>query len=368
MQLQLPNRLHDKENQNPNKRARKKNKRWKCKRTRAYLKIASLNINGAGSTQTQSKWEHINQIIRDDKIDILAVQETHLIPERVDNLTMRYPRLHIINSHDPNQSNAKGVAIIMNKHRTRWQETRSTEIIPGRAMMVTTPWKQDETLNILAIYAPNDAESQISFWNDVQRYLEDNTEIPKPDIMLGDFNVVENKSDRDPPNRDPQAVVESLQNFRLNYDLQDVWRNENPNELTFTYIQFQNTTKKSQSRIDRVYLKGDLANMCYEWNFRHSGITSDHKLVSFKLEDPKMPFIGKGRWAMPLFSINDPTLMRTIKEIGHEKLLKLTRASEENESLTKIEPQIIHEEFKQEIQKLVREYTKKTKPKIDRLI
>ncbi|KAF9037438.1 DNase I-like protein [Panaeolus papilionaceus] len=287
--------------------------------------------------------------MREDKIDILAIQETHLTPEKVQNLRDRFKRLHIINSYVPNQTNAKGVAIILNKHRTRWQEVTNREISPGRALTITIPWKQNERLNLLAIYAPNDSDSQIKFWNELQSNFEENRDIPRPDIMLGDFNVVENKIDHDPPNKDSFAATESLQNFWIDHNLQDVWRNENPNELMFTYIQFQNTTRKSQSRIDRVYVKGELSGMCYEWNFKHSGITSDHKLTSFKLEDPKMPFIGKGRWAMPLFVLSNPTLMNSIKEIGSEKLQILKKAIEEN-NLTEIKPQTIHENFKREIQ------------------
>jgi hypothetical protein len=52
------------------------------KQTQANLKIASLNIRGDGSAQTHEKWQHINQIMREHNIGILAVQETHLTEEQ----------------------------------------------------------------------------------------------------------------------------------------------------------------------------------------------------------------------------------------------------------------------------------------------
>ncbi|KAF9031940.1 Endonuclease/exonuclease/phosphatase, partial [Panaeolus papilionaceus] len=335
-------------------------------RTRAYLTIGSLNINGGGSRTTQHKWENMNHVIREDKIDILAIQETHLTPEKVDSLHIQYPRIHILNSIDPNQTNSKGVAIVMNKHRTRWRETTSTELIPRRAIIVNAPWKNDDTLRILAIYAPNEAESQVIFWDQLYKIIEEEN-IGKPDLMLGDFNVVESKIDRDPPNQDAPAVIEALQQFRTEHDLQDVWRNENPGELSFTYMQFQNTTRKSQSRIDRIYINGENAKLSYNWKCKHSGIPSDHKLITVRLEDPGMPYIGKGRWAMPQFALQNKELLNEIKEIGEKNLKELLKAQSE-ERLTEIKPQKIHQEFKDMIQKKIRDYTTTAIPKLEKLI
>ncbi|KAF9049006.1 Endonuclease/exonuclease/phosphatase [Panaeolus papilionaceus] len=296
-------------------------------------------------------------LLSQDKIDILAIQETHLTPNRIEYLHTQYPRIHILNSIDPNQVNAKGVAIVMNKHRTRWCETTSTELIPGRAIIAKIPWKNNDTLNILAIYAPNDTESQIQFWEKLFKIIEEEN-VGKPDLMLGDFNLVENKIDRDPPNQDPLAAIEELQCFRTEHDLQDVWRNENPGELSFTYMQFQNTTRKSQSRIDRIYLNGENAKMCYNWKCKHSGIPNDHKLIMVRLENPGMPHIGKGRWAMPHFVLQNKELLNEIKMIGENKLKELLKAQSE-ERLTEINPQQMHQEFKDVIQKKFRDYTTK---------
>jgi hypothetical protein len=54
----------------------------KGKNTRATLKIASLNMRG----RDKDKWNHINQLMRDNRIGILAVQEAHLDEPRVARL------------------------------------------------------------------------------------------------------------------------------------------------------------------------------------------------------------------------------------------------------------------------------------------
>jgi hypothetical protein len=49
------------------------------KKIHAGLKISSLNIKGYGHTGQGSKWMHINQLIREQCIGILALQESHHI-------------------------------------------------------------------------------------------------------------------------------------------------------------------------------------------------------------------------------------------------------------------------------------------------
>lgn len=60
----------------PNQRRPKRIK----KNTKAHLKIASLNMRGAGVNiplHPNNKWNAINFLMRDKKIGIIALQETH---------------------------------------------------------------------------------------------------------------------------------------------------------------------------------------------------------------------------------------------------------------------------------------------------
>ncbi|KAF9033634.1 Endonuclease/exonuclease/phosphatase, partial [Panaeolus papilionaceus] len=315
---------------------------------------------------------HINQIIRQDNIDILAVQETHLTPEKTSDLENRYKRLSIHSSYDPERINSKGVAILINKHRMRWKEAETHDLIQGRAILTTIPWKQnEEKLSILAIYAPNESDKQVELWEKLNTIMETNQEIPKPHILIGDFNVVESAIDRLPPSSDPKNAVESLQAFRMKYNLQDVWRNENPSELAYTYVQFQQRSRKSQSRIDRIYIKGELAPKCQEWKSKHPGITSDHKITTVKIENPKAPYIGKGRWAMPHFITEDREIMRKINEIGENKLEQIEKTLEGREhqpNKPRTSIQELHEEFKEQIQKEIRNHVRTAIPKLEKTI
>ncbi|EIN04891.1 hypothetical protein PUNSTDRAFT_138089 [Punctularia strigosozonata HHB-11173 SS5] len=79
----------------------------------AHLKVATLNMNGhtvQGGTPL-NKWNDIHAMMRDNKIAIIALQETHLTEQNLEAITRMYgKRLWIYNSADPEQpSNSAGV-------------------------------------------------------------------------------------------------------------------------------------------------------------------------------------------------------------------------------------------------------------------
>ena len=104
--------------------------------TKATIKIAALNIQGLGNTNPwhpENKWNHINQMVRDERIGILFVSEAHLNEDRHCNLETLFGRqLKILYSEDPNNPNSKGVAIVLNRKIANFVENlKVREIIPG---------------------------------------------------------------------------------------------------------------------------------------------------------------------------------------------------------------------------------------------
>jgi len=124
--------------------------------------------------------------------------------------------------------NAQGVAIVLNRELTNIHGIQQQDIIPGRAILLTLPWHSTLTLTVLNIYAPNAHNENRAFWETLQEMWETKN-LPFPDIMLGDFNIVEDALDRLPSHSDPAGPVSGLDNFRARLHLQDGWRNTNPN-------------------------------------------------------------------------------------------------------------------------------------------
>ena len=147
----------DKQNTNPTPQPRP-HKRGK--KIHPGLKSVSLNIKGYGQTSQNSKWLHVNQLMREWQIGILAIQESHMDEawqRETEDLFGRH--LWILASADPTSLTQKsGIAIVLNKEFLNTKRIVQHEIEPGQAILVTITWSREVKLTVLAVYTPNPAE------------------------------------------------------------------------------------------------------------------------------------------------------------------------------------------------------------------
>ena len=116
-----------------------------------------------------------------------------------------------------------GVTIVINKGLLKSDNVQSNKIVPGRAILATIPWHGDTDLKILNIYTPNDAKNNENFWDHLNEALTNHPHL-KPDIMLGNFNLVEDSLDRLPCHLDDASAVASLGELKSLTGLVDGWR------------------------------------------------------------------------------------------------------------------------------------------------
>ncbi|KAJ7310167.1 Endonuclease/exonuclease/phosphatase [Mycena albidolilacea] len=224
--------------------------------------------------------------MRDRKIGILAVQETDLSPKDVDNIHKIFSkRLRIYATIDPACPQAKEVAIVVNK---------------------------EKKLTVIAVYAPNDTAENVEF---LEKLKEKARGLSKPDIILGDWNMVEDGIDRVPHHQDPSAVTDAMREFKRKHNLQDGWRQTYPDTKGYTFLQ---SATGSQSRIDRILVTENILRNSSDWTIESLGIHTDHQLISTKYSDPKMPFIGEGQWVQKASLLTDKAVMKRIDTIGLE--------------------------------------------------
>jgi exonuclease III len=241
--------------------------------------------------------------MRDGHIGALVVGETHLNSKQVDETeTSDYGRrLKIFNSIDVENPNAKGVAIVLNREITNTEGIDVRRLIPGRAILTVLPWHSKLTHTVLGLYAPADSmEENRAFWVTLKTvWLE--MDLPVPDSVWGDTNIVEEPIDRLPHRKDAEAATQALAEFKQLFGLTDGWRAVNPDTKDYTYTH----PTGSLSRIDRGYVPHEFLKMCRHWNIEDVGEISDHRMVSVTITAPGSPYIGKGRYAMPLFVLRD---------------------------------------------------------------
>ncbi|KLO08568.1 DNase I-like protein, partial [Schizopora paradoxa] len=324
-------------------RRREKRLRYKNKNKTASFKLASLNIRGQGSqniSDPANKWNHVNQLLRTKEIAILCIQETHLTEERAAEIESSFSRrfVRIISSADPVNPTAKGgVAIVLNRQFVKEDDDiHIEEIVPGRALLIRTKWNSNRSITILNIYAPNvtpsNGEESKVFWETLLTHFQDHPNAPKPDFVLGDFNMVEDVIDRLPSRSDPEDSVNALDDLKLHLGIQDGWRAINPGANAYTY----SSAWDSHSRIDRIYATRRMLKTARDWEIQPAdGIPSaDHRMVSVHAVHEDDPLIGKGRWSLPHHLIKDKVFAKTLNELGRKALEKIksipTRTNEEN--------------------------------------
>ncbi|KAH9851467.1 Endonuclease/exonuclease/phosphatase, partial [Lenzites betulinus] len=302
------------------------NGRGERPRSRGRVKIASLNMRGAGHTQNGGpgdKWMRVNQLMKSKHIGILAIQEAHLTDDGATTLNnIFHDSLEIYLSPDPTTpSAARGVAFVINKRVFDVDEGVSyTQIVPGRAAMIEINWGAQNRLNVVNVYAPNNMNENASFWEEIGVSLTRNGH-NTPDILLGDFNVVEAEIDRQPTRQDPEPARSSLAELKTKLKIVDGWRKVNPDHQDFSYLQ---TGTGSQSRIDRIYVKESLLSKAADWNIEAPGIDTDHSMVSTTLANYKCPYIGPGRWVIPAAVISDSLFIQETISEGRSALEKMT--------------------------------------------
>lgn len=201
---------------------------------------------------------------------------------------------------------AREVAIVLNREITNVNGVKIHNLIPGRALLAVVPWHGDKTLTILGLYAPAESDDEkISFWNCLTEMWM-TIDLPVPDAVGGDFNVVPEAIDRLPHRTDSEAVVNAYLRFIRTLDLKDGWRLSNPEKKDYTHT----STHGTLSRIDNIVVSPTLLKHCRGWNISDAaGGLTDHRIVSVTISAPNAPYIGKGRWAMPQFLLHDKDFM-----------------------------------------------------------
>ena len=298
------------------------------------------------------------------KIAVLALQETHPNDELQETMEKRFRNsLHIVHSADPEEPGARGgVSIVINKSIIDTKGVVCKPVIDGRVVLVEVPWNGGETLHIMNVYAPADNAGKAKFWEELLQRVEETEEL-RLDIVVGDFNLVENPEVDRLHNRggaDPAAARSAMSELTTELNLTDGWRWRNPTKRGYTY------TGRSQSRLDRIHVKEDLYPWCTDWRIEHPGMKTDHSLVSVQLTSENMPYIGRGRWAIPVNLLKNKQLKKETQQLVREMQDEVKRAGVAGNA--RDGPQVALRTFKTKVVELYRNHQKTSQPRLENAI
>ncbi|KAK7000162.1 Endonuclease/exonuclease/phosphatase, partial [Favolaschia claudopus] len=341
------------------------------KNMKTSIKAAALNIKGRGNPDVRhgdNKWYHIWQLVREERLGVLIVSESHLDDNHkadIDSLFGRAIRLEFTPDETAPSARA-GLAFVLNKNMVKTQGVQTTEIVPGRAMILDMENVNGEELSILGVYAPNRPSDNAAFWRRIKAYYVANPRRKRPDLFGGDTNIVEDAIDRLPAHTDNKAAVDAFDELKTYLRLVDGWRETYPTTRAYTFLQ-PGALGGSQSRIDRMYVKRDLFEDTFEWDIQTVGINTDHRMVTVRLTTEDAPTLGHGRWVWPAHIIRDKVLTDFIQEQGlqlQEKLEQVARDEQTGQRNPNYNAQTLWAKFKTDIGNKARERARIVVPKI----
>ncbi|KAH8982372.1 Endonuclease/exonuclease/phosphatase, partial [Lactarius akahatsu] len=326
---------------------------------KANINIASLNLNGfTAPTSNMSgieKWSMINNTLNTYNIAILAVQETHMDMELLQNVRACFGRkMEILMSPHPETPRASaGVAFIVNKTLIKPRKCTVSELVKGRALALKIEWLESETTTLINVYAPNNKSEHPTFWERVETASQAYG-LGRPNFLLGDFNLVEDPIDRAPAHQDDANAVEALRDLRHQNELKDTWRHHNPTDRCFTYRANVNS-QQIQSRIDRIYIARRTAELTYDWKIAPTSVLTDHWITMVKYAPTEAPVLGNGRWSLKPHMLNDKKVLKEIDKRGIALEDRLIEIQRNNPPRDNANPQLLWKAFKLEACDLIKE-------------
>ena len=115
----------------------------------------------------------------------------------------------------------------------------------------------------------------------------------------------------------------------------------------------------STSHLDRIYVTRHLIHTLSKWEITDTIIPSDHKMVLTRISPPNLPYIGEGRWTMPLALLHDDKPIYEITAAGVELQRDLESATPHDQN-----PQLRWVTFKQQIMTTMKKSAKKQNAKM----
>lgn len=232
------------------------------------MSITFCTLNTKGLRNKQKRLQ-VFKYLENKKYDVIFLQETH--SDSLTNKTWQQ-EWEGDSFFSGVNSNKEGVAFLVNKI-SGIKCSNFNEIVSGRLTTIEININNKD-INLVNVYGPNNDNP--SLFNKLENFISNNNE--SNIIVGGDFNTIINpsmdkKNGRMDTNKKCQSVINSIMS---NYELNDIWRENNPNEKQFTW--HSNTKPVIFSRLDYFLISEYLRNTLPKCTIK-PGFKTDHSAV-----------------------------------------------------------------------------------------
>ena len=137
-------------------------------------------------------------------------------------------------------------------------------------------------------------------------------EIDQNNIIIGDFNFVEDHLDKGKGMSSNDRVLHHLfEDFKTSRVIADPFRCQYPKKKLYSFI-----SQQGKSRGDRVYVSEDIVNTISDMKYIKTPFNTAHKVMLFSVHS-KID-IGPGYYKMNSSVLNEPLYRNEIEKIYHE--------------------------------------------------
>ena len=227
------------------------------------FKIVSLNVRGLNNSIKRRK---VFKWLHRQTAHSYFLQETFSTEQSINIWRSEW-------GGNNGSNHSKGVMILVNP-RYQLEVIRSIKDKNGRSIILEIKL-DNQNLALANVYAPNDISQQIKFYQDLNQTLSGFSDCNL--IIGGDFNCALTPKDRKSVKQrsNKHTVIMEIENLCSNFALTDIWRELNPQALSFTW---HDQAFKSHSRLDFFLITADLVYLTKESNITHTSF-SDHYAI-----------------------------------------------------------------------------------------
>lgn len=250
--------------------------------------------------------------------DLLVLLETHHkdidgIPIRLNTYRNTHNLLHTEADEDDPYG---GIIVLVSK---RFKILQEAVLIKGRLLnfKVKEPGTEHNISAFYGLTGNNFTRTNMKIFT---TGLEEAHHGKEQNLILGDFNFVDNDLDRTSggnlgKNQYDKNLSTPWLEFLAKLDLTDLFRNGNPNRRMYSYI---HTQYKAKSRIDRVYMSDESIHNVSHYRHTPTPFIKAHRIVTFVLK--KDGERGPGYWKMNTTIITDRAFEIVVETIINDVL------------------------------------------------
>ena len=268
------------------------------------LKVLSLNVRGINDFK---KRRCIFNWIRKNEADVIFLQETYSARE-LENRWKNEWGGRVFFVHGSNHS--RGGAILLKNTVNCDVEEHITDNT-GRVQILKTKL-DDQPLCFVNIYAPNDENSQVAFFQNVKKLIVSNKITDNYEIIIGgDFNtIMDINLDKKggSPNIKERSKTKILQ-MMDDFNLIDIWRVKNPTKRRYTWRQ-QNPLV--QCRLDYFLISESLHDNTQNVDILPA-FRSDPSGISLLLKGDNEEKRGRGYWKLNTSLLDDNVFCNSLR-------------------------------------------------------